>query len=84
MTVPLALDHPVFVQTEVNLDDHIFESTLPAPADEETLSVAVAAILSTRLDRDKPLWRLDIIHGARAYRGGHHPASRRCRWDCGK
>lgn len=63
VTVPLALDHPVFVQTEVNLDDHIFESTLPAPADEETLSVAVAAILSTRLDRDKPLWRLDIIHG---------------------
>ncbi|MGX9670539.1 wax ester/triacylglycerol synthase family O-acyltransferase [Mycobacterium sp. HM-7] len=61
--VPLGLDHPVFVETEVNLDEHIFESTLPAPADDEMLGRAVADILSTRLDRDKPLWRLDVIHG---------------------
>lgn len=61
--VPLGLDHPVFVETEVNLDQHIFESTLPAQANDETLGQAVADILSTRLDRDKPLWRLDIIHG---------------------
>ncbi|WP_285031437.1 wax ester/triacylglycerol synthase family O-acyltransferase [Mycolicibacterium sp. lyk4-40-TYG-92] len=63
VTVPLSLDHPVFVQTEVELSDHIFESTLPAPADDEKLGQAVAGILSKRLDRDKPLWRLDVIHG---------------------
>lgn len=61
--VPLGLDHPVFVETEVNLDQHIFESTLPEQADDEMLGRAVADILSTRLDRDKPLWRLDVIHG---------------------
>ncbi|MUL64492.1 hypothetical protein BOO86_08470 [Mycobacterium sp. CBMA 234] len=63
VTVPLGLDHPVFVQTEVDLDHHIFESTLPEPADDQMLSEAVADILSERLDRDRPLWRLDVIHG---------------------
>lgn len=63
VTVPLGLDHPVFVRTEVDLDDHIFESTLPAPADDDMLGQAVAGILSKRLDRDRPLWRLDVIHG---------------------
>ncbi|MUL77796.1 wax ester/triacylglycerol synthase family O-acyltransferase [Mycolicibacterium sp. CBMA 226] len=63
LTVPLSLDHPVFVRTEVDLDEHIFESTLPVPADEEMLGEAVAGILSKPLDRDKPLWRLDVIHG---------------------
>ncbi|GAA2419978.1 wax ester/triacylglycerol synthase family O-acyltransferase [Mycolicibacterium llatzerense] len=63
MEVPLGLDHPVFIEAEVNLDDHIFESTLPEQADDEMLGRAVADILSTRLDRDKPLWRLDVIHG---------------------
>lgn len=61
--VPLGLDHPVFVETTVDFDDHVFESTLPAPADDVALGVAVADILSTPLDRDKPLWRLDVIHG---------------------
>jgi WS/DGAT/MGAT family acyltransferase len=63
VTVPFGLDHPVFVETEVNFDEHVFESTLPAPADDEALGAAVADILSRRLDRDKPLWRLDVIHG---------------------
>jgi len=63
VTVPLSLDHPVFVRTEVDLNDHIFESTLPAPANDETLGEAVAGILSKPLDRSKPLWRLDVIHG---------------------
>lgn len=63
VTVPLGLDHPVFVETDVDLDHHIFESDLPAPATDEMLGDAVARILSTRLDRDKPLWRLDVIHG---------------------
>jgi diacylglycerol O-acyltransferase / wax synthase len=63
VTVPFGLDHPVFVQTEVDLGDHIFESTLPVPADDEMLGEAVAGILAKPLDRDKPLWRLDVIHG---------------------
>jgi diacylglycerol O-acyltransferase / wax synthase len=63
VTVPFGLDHPVFVDWEVNLDNHVSETTLAAPADETTLSAEVAAILSSRLDRTKPLWRLRVIHG---------------------
>jgi WS/DGAT/MGAT family acyltransferase len=62
-TVPFGLDRPVFVDTDVNLDDHVFETTLAAPADETTLAAEVAEILSARLDRGKPLWKLTVVHG---------------------
>jgi diacylglycerol O-acyltransferase / wax synthase len=63
LTVPLGLDRPVFVDTEVSLDDHVYETTLTAPVDETTLAAEVAEILSTRLDRDRPLWKLVVLHG---------------------
>ena len=63
VTVPFGLDRPVFVDTEVDLSDHVCETTLAAPADERTLGAEVADILSMRLDRDKPLWKLQVIHG---------------------
>jgi diacylglycerol O-acyltransferase len=63
VTVPFDLDRPVFVETEVDLDDHVSEITLEMPADETTLAAEVAAILALRLDRDKPLWKLQVIHG---------------------
>jgi diacylglycerol O-acyltransferase / wax synthase len=63
VTVPFGLDRPVFVDSEVNLDDHVGETTLASSACEATLAVEVANILSKRLDRDKPLWRLQVIHG---------------------
>ena len=61
--VPLRLDRPVFVESEVDLSDHVCETTLTAPADERTLAAEVANILAARLDRDKPLWKLQVIHG---------------------
>jgi WS/DGAT/MGAT family acyltransferase len=63
VTVPFGLDRPMFVDTEVNLEDHVCETTLAAPADDATLATEVADILSLRLDRDKPLWKLQVIHG---------------------
>jgi diacylglycerol O-acyltransferase / wax synthase len=63
ITVPFGLDRPVFVDSEVNLEDHVCETTLASPADEATLAVEVANILSKRLDRDKPLWKLQVFHG---------------------
>jgi len=41
----------------------VSEATLAAPADETTLASAVGQILSTPLDRDKPLWKLHVFHG---------------------
>jgi diacylglycerol O-acyltransferase / wax synthase len=61
--VPFGLDRPVFVDSDVNLEDHVCESTLAAPADEAALAVEVANILSKRLDRDKPPWKLQVFHG---------------------
>jgi WS/DGAT/MGAT family acyltransferase len=63
VTVPFGLDRPVFVEAEVNLEDHVSETTLAVPADEATLASEVANILSKPLDRDKPLWRLQVFHG---------------------
>ena len=63
VTVPFSLDRPVFVESEVDLSDHVCETTLTAPADERTLAAEVANILAVRLDRDKPLWKLQVIHG---------------------
>ena len=61
--MPFSLDRPVFVECEVNLSDHVCETTLTAPADERTLAAEVASILAMRLDRDKPMWKLQVIHG---------------------
>ena len=63
VTVPFGLDRPMFVDSEVNLQGHVRETTLAAPADDATLATEVADILSLRLDRDKPLWKLQVIHG---------------------
>lgn len=63
VTVPFGLDRPAFIDSDVNLEDHVCETTLASPADEATLALEVANILSKRLDRDKPLWRLQVFHG---------------------
>ncbi|KAA0120549.1 wax ester/triacylglycerol synthase family O-acyltransferase [Mycolicibacterium sp. P9-22] len=63
VTVPLGFDHPVFVDTQVDLTDHISESTLPEAAGDLELAAEVAEIMATRLERDRPLWRLRVIHG---------------------
>ena len=63
VTVPFGFDRPVFIDVDVNFDDHISEATLPAPADETTLGIEVAKTLATPLDRDKPLWKLQVFHG---------------------
>ncbi|MEH3139692.1 MAG: wax ester/triacylglycerol synthase family O-acyltransferase [Mycobacterium kyogaense] len=63
VTVPLDLEHPVFAEVAIDLDDHISEVTLAEPADEAALADEVAAIMATRLSRDTPLWRLRVVHG---------------------
>jgi diacylglycerol O-acyltransferase / wax synthase len=62
-TVPLGLDHPVFVETAVDLDYHVSETSLDAPADDAALAAAIGEILSKPLDRSRPLWKLQVVHG---------------------
>lgn len=63
VTVPFDFDHPVFVESPVDLAEHITETTLADAADEAGLAGEVAEIMATRLDRKRPLWRLRVIHG---------------------
>ncbi|MCE5288866.1 MAG: wax ester/triacylglycerol synthase family O-acyltransferase [Nocardiaceae bacterium] len=60
--VPFGLDYPVFVETAVDLEHHVTESTLDR-ADDRGLAVEAGQILATKLDRSRPLWRLHVFHG---------------------
>ncbi|MCW3016441.1 MAG: wax ester/triacylglycerol synthase family O-acyltransferase [Solirubrobacterales bacterium] len=62
-TTPLGLDHPSFVDGPVNLDDHVLGWTLSAPGGRPQLAEATAQIMSTRLDRRRPLWQFHVIDG---------------------
>ncbi|MEV0973823.1 WS/DGAT/MGAT family O-acyltransferase [Microtetraspora glauca] len=62
--VPFALDRPYWTEApDLDLRDHVHESTLPAPGDDDQLAEHVARIHARRLDRARPLWEMHLIHG---------------------
>jgi len=62
--LPFGLDRPYWIDDpDFDLDDHVHESTLPAPGDDRQLAAHVAEIHARRLDRGRPLWELHLIHG---------------------
>ncbi|MEV0821569.1 WS/DGAT/MGAT family O-acyltransferase [Nonomuraea rubra] len=78
--VPLGLDHPYWAaDPEFDLDNHLFELTLPEPGDHWQLADAVARIHARRLDRAHPLWEMHLINGlgegkVAVYTKVHHAA----------
>ncbi|GAA3235807.1 WS/DGAT/MGAT family O-acyltransferase [Nonomuraea helvata] len=78
--VPFGLDHPYWADDgEVDLDYHVRERTLPAPGDDAQLGEQVARLHERRLDRERPLWEMYLIHGLSCGRCGiytkvHHAA----------
>ncbi len=50
-----------------DLDRHLHHIALPAPGDTRALQELVGDLISTPLDRSKPLWDIYVIDG---YRGG--------------
>ncbi|GAA5076225.1 WS/DGAT/MGAT family acyltransferase [Thermocatellispora tengchongensis] len=78
--VPLGLDRPYWAaDAEVDLDYHVRELGLPAPGDDEELGALVARLHERRLDRDRPLWEMYLIHGLEGGRSAvytklHHAA----------
>ena len=46
-----------------DLSRHVHRHRLPAPGDQATLEAFVAALQSTPLDRDKPLWSAHLVDG---------------------
>jgi len=47
---------------EFAIDEHIVEWRYSTPLAEEELAETVAELFAERLDRRRPLWRMDVIH----------------------
>lgn len=79
-TVPLGLDHPVFVESDPDIPAHVRQVTVEAPGSDVELGRVVAEILEEQLPRDRPLWRIDVVHGLAGGRAAilttlHHAAA---------
>ncbi|MFC7583701.1 wax ester/triacylglycerol synthase domain-containing protein [Nonomuraea antimicrobica] len=62
--MPLGLDHPYWIpDPDFDIDNHLFELTLPQPGDDWQLARAVAELHARRLDRAHPLWEMHLIDG---------------------
>jgi diacylglycerol O-acyltransferase len=62
--VPYGLHHPMWLQhSDVDLDYHLREITLPAPGGPEQLDEVVSGIVSAPLDRSRPLWEMYVVTG---------------------
>ena len=61
--LPQGVDHPVWVETTVDPDDHLAWRRLQAPGDRRQLASLIAEVASTPLPRDRPLWHLTVVEG---------------------
>jgi diacylglycerol O-acyltransferase / wax synthase len=61
---PFALAHPAWEDDpRFDLANHVEEVTLPAPADDLTLSAVGGEFLAGVLDRRHPLWKVVLLQG---------------------
>lgn len=62
--VPLDLGPPVWVEDPgFALEHHLVRVGLPAPGGDAELADLMGRVMSTRLDRDRPLWRYWLVEG---------------------
>jgi WS/DGAT/MGAT family acyltransferase len=62
--VPLALDHPYWIEDgDFDLDFHIRDSAVAPPGNDRQLANTIERIFARPLDRTRPLWELYVIHG---------------------
>ena len=56
--------HPVWVDdAEFTFDYHVRHTSLPRPGSDQQLKELAGRIVSTKLDRNKPLWEMWVIEG---------------------
>ncbi len=69
--MPLQMANPVWLDGEVDLDQHIERIHIPAPGGREQLEVVVANLHADLLNRSRPLWMMYVLdglaNGERAY-----------------
>ena len=62
--VPLDLAAPVWIDDEnFDLGYHLRRTALPAPGGRAELATLIGRVMSTRLDRDRPLWEYWLVEG---------------------
>jgi diacylglycerol O-acyltransferase / wax synthase len=61
---PLNLDQPYWIEDpEFDLENHVRHRGLPRPGTMQQLADFVCDVISTRLDRSMPLWRMYYVEG---------------------
>ena len=61
---PLQLGRPVWEDDPAfDLSNHLFRLDLPPPGDDRALQALMAEIMSTELERHRPLWELWLVTG---------------------
>jgi len=64
LPVPLQLNHPLWIaDRQIDPARHIRAVHVPAPGGMTELEALIGRIASTPLDRDVPLWELNVCHG---------------------
>jgi diacylglycerol O-acyltransferase len=68
-TVPFELGRPVWADDpHFDLDYHLRHTALPAPGDDAAFCRLMGRLMSTPLDRERPLWETWLVEGLA---GGH-------------
>jgi len=68
---PFNLGHPTWeFDPDFNIDNHIFQLDLEAPATDDDLRDLANKLFEGPLDRDKPLWEAYVINGLSDGRSG--------------
>lgn len=63
-TVPLHLDHPVWVDdADFDIDRHVHRIALPSPGGDQELAEICGHLAGIPLDRSRPLWEMWVIEG---------------------
>ncbi|HVU71740.1 MAG TPA: wax ester/triacylglycerol synthase family O-acyltransferase [Mycobacteriales bacterium] len=63
LTVPLHFHHPMWVEGEPDIKQHIHHHRLPGPGEMAQAEALIGEIASTPLPRDRPLWEIHVIEG---------------------
>jgi len=62
--IPFGIGHPVWTDDpDFDIENHVHRAALPTPGSAVELAELTAEIVSTKLDRTRPLWEIWLVEG---------------------